>query len=236
MGQVVRSWIILIGVLPKPEEDDSLSDIEPDVCDVPDMFPVCGETAAVESLCFPVIVPTGPQGGCDPVLSLPRYRGGGGNHEVIVSGRESKVAGSDVSRDICLKPDLPVVELMAVPVVALTRSRVEGPLVVARPVDVILSGRESTVEMSDVNRDICMEPDFLPVVMSTDDVSLWPSLWSLRRDHGLAGARTCPCRWMRLGSPSLIMVWMIFFPDGSPPWGCQMSVMAFVWDRTSFRL
>ena len=63
---------------PKPEEDDSLSDIEPDVCDVPDVFPVRGETAAVEPLCFPVVVPTRPQGGCDPVLSLSRYKGGGG--------------------------------------------------------------------------------------------------------------------------------------------------------------
>ena len=54
--------------------------------------------------------------------------------------------------------------------VTLTRSRVEGPLVVARPVDVILSGRESTVEMLDVNCGICREPDLLPVVMSTDDL------------------------------------------------------------------
>ena len=58
--------------------DDSLSDIEPDVCVVPDVLPVRGETAAVEPLCFPVVVPTRSQGGCDPVLSLPRYRGGGG--------------------------------------------------------------------------------------------------------------------------------------------------------------
>ena len=108
---------------------------------------------------------------------FPGTGGGGNNREVIVSGRVSKVAGSDVSRDISREPDfLPVVmstddvEPMAVPVVALTRSRVEGPLVVPRPVDVILSGRESTVDMLDVNRDICMKPDLLPVVMSTDDV------------------------------------------------------------------
>ena len=57
-----------------------------------------------------------------------------------MSGRESKVAGSDVRRDICREPDfLPVVmstddmEPLAVPMVALTRSRVEGPLVVAQP-------------------------------------------------------------------------------------------------------
>ena len=126
----------------------------------------------MESLCVPVVVPTRPQGGGDPVLPLPRCRGR--NHQVvIVSGRESKVAESDVSRDICLEQDLlPVVEPLAVPVVTLTRSLVEGPLVVARPMDVIFPGRESTVEMSDVNRGICMESDFLPVVMSTVDVEL----------------------------------------------------------------
>ena len=36
--------------------------------------------------------------------------------------------------------------------------------------DIILSGRESTVGMSDVSSGICMEPDLLPVVMSTNDV------------------------------------------------------------------
>ena len=41
-----------VGVLPKLEEVDNLSDIEPDVCDVPDVFLVRGETAAVEPLCF----------------------------------------------------------------------------------------------------------------------------------------------------------------------------------------
>ena len=36
--------------------------------------------------------------------------------------------------------------------------------------DIIISGRESTVRMSDVNRDICVEPELFPVVMSTDAV------------------------------------------------------------------
>ena len=96
------------------EEDDSLSDIEPDVCDVPDVLPVRWETAAVESLCFPVVNPTRPQGGCDPVLPLPILRGRDflavDDPEVIVSGRESKVAESDVGREICVVSDqLPVV-------------------------------------------------------------------------------------------------------------------------------
>ena len=50
-----------VGVVPEAEEDDSLSDVEPDACDVPDVFPVHRETAAVESLCFPVVVQTRPQ-------------------------------------------------------------------------------------------------------------------------------------------------------------------------------
>ena len=105
-----------VGVMPKSEEDDSLSDIEPDVCDVPDVFTVRKETASVESLCFPVVVPTRPQGGCDPVLPLPKGRSRNGQ-EAIVSGWVSKVVDPDVSRGICLELDLlPVVETLAVPV------------------------------------------------------------------------------------------------------------------------
>ena len=163
----------------------------------------------MESLCFPVVVTTRPQGTCDPVLPLSKGRGRNGKEaivsgwvskvvdpdvkrdidmepeilpvvistESIVSGRVSKVVDPDVRRGIQMEPEiLPVVlstddvEPMAVPVVALTRSRVERPLVVARPVDEILSRRESNVGMSDVSCDICMEPDLLPVVMFTDEV------------------------------------------------------------------
>ena len=163
------------------EEDDSFSDIEPDVCDVPDVLPVRREMPAVESLCFPVVVPTRPQGGCDPVLPLPIFRGRDflvvDDPEVIVSGRESKVAKSDVSREICMEPDLlPDVmstddlEPPAVSVVAQTRPRVgRGPdlpllLVPEDGLEVILSGRESTVGMSDVSRGIYMEPNLLPIM------------------------------------------------------------------------
>ena len=61
---------------PRPKEDDSLSDIEPDVCGVPDVFPVCRESTAVESLCFTVVVPTRPQGAV--TLSCPCSGAGGG--------------------------------------------------------------------------------------------------------------------------------------------------------------
>ena len=46
-------WVMpagyLVGVLPTPEENNSLSDVEPDVCDVPDVFSVRREMAALES-------------------------------------------------------------------------------------------------------------------------------------------------------------------------------------------
>ena len=140
-----------VGVLPRPEEDDRLSDIEPDVCDVPDKFPVRMEMAAVESLCFPVVVQTRPQGGCDPVLPVCR--------------------GQDFLA-------------------------VDGP-------DVIVSGRESIIAKSDVSCEICVVSDQLPVVVPK--LAAVP-LWSLRRDHRLAVARTCPYRWTREGSPSMMTV------------------------------
>ena len=140
-----------------------------------------------------MVVPTRPQGGCDPVLPLPIPRGRDfrvvDDPEVIVSGQESKVAELDVGREICVVSDqLPVVmpRLAAVPlavsVVAQMKPRVgrspDLPLLVDEVresppedgLDVILSGQESTVGMSDVSSGICMEPDLLPVVMSTNDV------------------------------------------------------------------
>ena len=46
-----------------------------DVCDVPDEFPVGIEVAAVEPLCFHVVVQTRPQVGCDPALPVYNIRG-----------------------------------------------------------------------------------------------------------------------------------------------------------------
>ena len=174
--------------MPISEEDDSLSDIEPDV---PEVFPVRKKTAAVESLCFPVVVPTRPQGGCDPILPLSKGRGRNGQ-EAIVSGRVSKVVDLDVSRGIFLEPDLlPVVEMLAVPVVAVTRSRLERPLLVAQPVDITLSRRESNVEMLDA--EWCGEPEFLPAVMPTDNVE--PLFFSVadQTSPQVGQARPYPC-------------------------------------------
>ena len=157
------------------------SDVHLEICVVSDQLPVVVPKLAAVPLAISVVTQTRPRVGWSPDLPLPVDEGRESIHEdgldVIMSGRLSKVVDPDVRRGIQMKPEiLPVVlstddvEPKAVPVVALTRSGVERPLVVARPVDEILSGRESNVGMSDVSRDICMEPDLLPVVMSTDDV------------------------------------------------------------------
>ena len=81
--------------LPRPELDEKLSDIERNVCDVPDEFPVGIDMAAVGPLCFPVVVQTRPQVGCDPDLPLPVDKGKESlvedGPDVIVSGRKSIV-------------------------------------------------------------------------------------------------------------------------------------------------
>ena len=208
-------WVI--GIMPGPEEDDSLSDTMPDVYDRPDEFPVLRETAAVQSLCFPVVVQMRPQEGCDPVLPLPVYKGHKSlmvdDSDVIMSGRESTMRMSNLNRDICVEPDhLPVVvpKLAAVPlaapVLAQTRPRVgrgpDLPLPMDEgrgslhddAVDIYFSGRESTMRMSNVSCDICVEPDHLPAVVPKLAAVPLAARWSLRRKHGLAGARICPCR------------------------------------------
>ena len=119
-----------VGVLPKLEED-----IEPDVCDVPNVFSIRSETAAVEPLCFPVLS-CGLWAGDEP--------------EVMVSGRELQNRMS-VMRSVWYRISFRLLRL--------------GWL-----------------------------------------RCLWPSLWSLRRDHGLARVRTRPYWWTRGGSPSLRMV------------------------------
>ena len=147
----------------------------------------------MEWLCFPVVVQTRPQGGCDPVLPLPVCKGQDflavDGPDVIVSGRESIITKSDVSCEICVVSDqLPVVvpKLAAVPlavsVVVQTRPQVgcgpDLPLPVDEGMeslnddglDAILSGRESTMVISDVSRCICVEPDQLPVVVSKEAV------------------------------------------------------------------
>ena len=193
------NWVIqagdMVGGLPGPELEVDSSDIEPYVYDVYDEM----EVTAVESLCSPVVVRTRPQGGCDPVLPLRICQGQDfltkDGPEVVVSGRESIMTDPDVRGEICVMPDqLPVVVLksamvpLAVSVVAQTRPRGGGGSNLLLPVDmsiepldddgpdIIISGRESTVMISEA-----VEPLGLPVVALTRSqagctpVVAWPA-------------------------------------------------------------
>ena len=92
-------------ILPRPELDE-----ERDVCDVTDEVPVGIDKATVEPLCFPEVVLTRPQVGCDPDLPLPVDAGKVSLVEdgpgVIVSGWKFNVGRTDVNREICVVPDL----------------------------------------------------------------------------------------------------------------------------------
>ena len=65
----------LVGSLARQEADEDLLGIAYDVCDVPDEFPVDIEVAAVELSCFPVVVQTRPQVGCNQTCPCPCIRG-----------------------------------------------------------------------------------------------------------------------------------------------------------------
>ena len=107
------------------------------------------------------------------------------NPNNIISGRKSIIKRSSIRREICVVSDQgPVVvpKLVAVPlavlVVVQTRPQVgcgpDLPLPVDEGMeslddddglDVFFSGRESTMNISDVSHDLCVEPDQCPVVV-----------------------------------------------------------------------
>ena len=141
----------------------------------------------MESLCFPVVVQMRPQGGCDPVLTLPVCKGQDflveDGPDVIVSGREFIILESDVRCEICVVSDqLLVVEpkLAAVPlavsVIAQMRPRVGCGPDLPLPVDKGMVSLDedglvwSIVRIADVSRGICVELDQLPVVISKEAV------------------------------------------------------------------
>ena len=147
----------------------------------------------MESLCPTVVAQTRPKGGCDLVLPLRMCRGRDflteDGPEVMDSGWQSIIPYPDVCGGICVMPDrLPVVvpRSAAVPmtasVVAQTRARGGYGSNVLLPVDrsiepfdgegpdVLIYGRESAVMISDVGRDICVDPDQLPVMVCEETV------------------------------------------------------------------
>ena len=167
-------------------------------CGEPEFLLVVMSTDEVEPLAVSVVAQTRPRVGRGPALPLLLVEGKeslpDSDLDVILSGRESTVGMSDVSRDICLEPDLlPVVmsmdgvEPLAVPVVALTRSRVEGPLVVGRPVDVdaisraavypdLLSGRVMKSVDPDVGSGDPMSLESIPDADGDACHSVWREL------------------------------------------------------------
>ena len=177
-----------------PDDPDPV-DIGRDVRSLPDAVPVMFDRTAAVFLALPVVVQTRPQVDCDLDLPLPVDKGQESlmedSSDDIVSGRESIIRRSDVRREICVVsdqdpvvvPKLAVVPL-AVPVVVQTRPQVgcgpDLPLPVDEGqdyldddvMDVIFSGRESTVKISDVSHDICVEPDAVPAMFDRTAVVL----------------------------------------------------------------
>ena len=169
-----------------PDDPDQV-DVRRDVRSLPDAVPAMVDmTAAAVPLALPVVVQTRPQVGCDPDLPLPVYKGQESLMEEgpddVVSGRESIIKRSDVRREICVVSDQgPVVVPkfaavpLAVPVVVQTRPQVGCGPDLPLPVDegnhdddgpdILFSGWESTMKISDVSHDICIEPDQCPVVV-----------------------------------------------------------------------
>ena len=111
-------------------------------------------------------------------------------------------------QDPVVVPKLAAVQL-TVPVVVQTRPQVgcgpDLPLPVDEGqeslddvgLDLIFSGQESTVKISDVSHDICVEPDAVPAMLTGRLRCRWPYLWSFRRHRRWAVTQTCPCPYIR---------------------------------------
>ena len=119
---------------------------------------------------------------------------------------------SDVNRDICVEPELfPVVmstdavEPLAVPVVALTRSRDDEPLVVARPVNVDVISRAAVY------------PDLLSgrVMKSVDPDVGDGDLMSLEMIPGVDGD-ACHVEWREMVLDDVMMEKFVLVPEVCP--------------------
>ena len=163
-------------ILPGRELDVEISDVDRDICVMPDEFPVVIDQTGVEPLFLPVVIRTRSQVGCDPNLTLPVEEEKDSQVEdglgVIMPGRELDVEISDVDRDICVVPDeFPVVvdrtavEPLFLHVVVKTRPQVGCELDLTLPVDEekdsqvedgpdVLSGRVMDMGDPGVGRDI----------------------------------------------------------------------------------
>ena len=172
-------------ILPRPELDKESSDVERDVCDVPDEFPVGIDKTAVE-----------PQVGCDPDLPLLVDKGKESlvedSPDIIFSGRKLNVKISDVSRGICVVPDqflvvVPkkAVEPLVLHVVVMTRSQAGCSPALTLPVD---EEKNSQVEDG---------PDMLSGrVMDMGDPDVERSNQVLLEVVPFVDGDGCPTRWL----------------------------------------
>ena len=184
----------------------------------PELLPVVMSTDAMEPLAVPVVALTRSWVDGSPDLPLLVDEGRESLHEdglgVIISGRESTMRLSNVSRGICVEPDLllvvmstDAVEPLAVHVVALSRSRVDGPLVVGRPVNVdtlsrdvvypdLLSGRVMKLVDPDVRSG---DPMSLKTIPGTD-----------------ADGDACHSEWREMVLDDVVMEKFVLVPEVCP--------------------
>ena len=203
-------------ILSGRESTVGMSDVSCGICIEPNLLPVVMSTEDVEPPAVSMVAQTRPRVGRGPDLPLLVDEGRESLPEdgldVILSRRESTVGVSDISLGIWMKPDLiPVVmstddvEPLAVPVVALTRSRVEGPVVVARPVNVDATSR--TV----------VYPDLLSgrVMKSVDPDVRGGDPMLLKTIPGADGD-ACHSEWREMVLDNVVMVKFVLVPEVCP--------------------
>ena len=174
---------------------------------VSDQLPVVVPKLAAVPLAVSVVAQTRSRVGWSPDLPLSVDEGRESLHEdgldIILSGREST---------ICVEPDLLpvgmstyVVELLAVPVVALTRSRVDRPLVVGQPVNV------DTISRAAVYPDLLsgqVMKSIDPDVRSGDPMSLKTILG--------ADGDECHSEWREMVLVDVVMEKFVLVPEVCP--------------------
>ena len=203
-------------ILSGRESTVRMSDVSSEICVVSDQFPVVMPMLDAVPLAVFVVTQTRPRVGRGPDLPLLVDEGRESLPEdgldVILSGRESTVRMSDVSRGICVEPDLlpvvmsaDVVEPLAVPVVTLTRSRVDGPLVVAQPVNVDAISRA------------VVYPDLLSgqVMKSVDPDVRSGDPMSLKTIPGADGV-DCHSEWQEMVLDNVVMEKFVLVPEVFP--------------------
>ena len=183
---------------------------------VSDQLPVVVPKLAAVPLAISVVAQTRPRVGCGPHLPLPVDKGieslDDDGLDIIISGRESTVMISDVSRDICVEPDqLPVVvskeavEPLALPVVALTRSQVGCTPIVAWPAN------DDTILQVEVDQDL-LSGRVMKSVDPDDESGDQVSLSAVPDMDGDA----CHTEWREMVVDDMVMEKFVLVPEVCP--------------------